>query len=221
MSERDPQSADKEHRAKVSPQEPDLLMPWSEIEATCKRIMKESDDLINDSADYRIGQWSGAEKVLFALDCAAERIRLTTRSAGTRIGNATEDGPLGSWRAVGPDAVELDFMLTQYVIEIQTAADDATSVEDSIYHDTEALKLKRQIIDRFARSATERRLLEEGLAVHIRTHPHRELYRKQLESGELARRLTNIGPAFDPDGSVTWALAVYALISPSDRNAHD
>lgn len=82
-------------------------------------------------------------------------IALSTFSAELPlIGGATQDGPLGGFAPVGPAAVELDFMLTQYVLEIQTAADDATSVEDSVYHDAEAMKLRRQIIDRFASSAT-------------------------------------------------------------------
>lgn len=51
--------------------EPELYVPLSKIRETAKRIMKESDDLVNDSADYRLGQWSGAEKLGFALDAWA------------------------------------------------------------------------------------------------------------------------------------------------------
>lgn len=51
--------------------QPDLLIPLSKVREIAARVMKESNDLTADSADYRIGVWSGAEKVGHEIDCWA------------------------------------------------------------------------------------------------------------------------------------------------------
>jgi hypothetical protein len=56
-------------QAAVAEIKPETYVPWSKVKEICERIMSESDMLAADSQDYRIGQWSGAEKVMHAIDC--------------------------------------------------------------------------------------------------------------------------------------------------------
>ena|SRR5882672_7977974 len=93
------------------------------------------------------------ERERLASLCTVKDKRYIELEAARSSTRQTEDGPLGGFAPVGPTAVALDFLLTQYTNELLTAQSDDTSVEDSIYHDAEATKLKRQIIDRFAASA--------------------------------------------------------------------
>ena len=51
--------------------QPERYIALSKVKEICERIMKASNDLVNDSAEYRIGQWSGAEKAMWEIDCAA------------------------------------------------------------------------------------------------------------------------------------------------------
>jgi hypothetical protein len=61
-----------EEQAKAAGPKPEIYVPLSEINAICKRIMKDTAGLTNDSEDYRIGQWSGAEKAMYEIGCVAE-----------------------------------------------------------------------------------------------------------------------------------------------------
>lgn len=69
----------------------------------------------------------------------------------------TQDGPLGGWGTLTPEAAELDLMLTQWLHLIQEAADDATSCDDAEAIDAEAHKLKREIVERYTPRPEEQR----------------------------------------------------------------
>jgi hypothetical protein len=67
----------------------------------------------------------------------------------------TETGPLGGFATTTPEAAQLDFLLTQWQMEIEGAAEVDTA-EEAVHHDAEALKIKREIIERYTpRSAKE------------------------------------------------------------------
>lgn len=68
-------------QAAVAEMKPETYVPWSKVKEICERIMRESQQLTADSESYRIGQWSGAEKVMFAIDCY-----LTNKASPTATG---------------------------------------------------------------------------------------------------------------------------------------
>lgn len=76
----------RDYQAKVSGPEPEKYIALSKVREIVKQVMDSSNELTADSADYRIGQWAGAEKVGFAIDC-----HLTTHgSDGPADGDALE-----------------------------------------------------------------------------------------------------------------------------------
>lgn len=56
-------------------------------------------------------------------------------------------------------------------------------------------------------------LLGRCFTLIVSIHPHSTLLRKQLSSGELARRLVSIGPAFDPTGRVKLLLDLQSILT--------
>lgn len=60
-----------ENEAKAAGPQPERYLALSKVVEICERIMRESEGLTADSKDYRIGQWSGAEKAKWALECEA------------------------------------------------------------------------------------------------------------------------------------------------------
>ena len=64
------ETRDSSAASEAGPQ-PERYIALSKVKEICERIMKASNDLVNDSAEYRIGQWSGAEKAMWEIDCAA------------------------------------------------------------------------------------------------------------------------------------------------------
>jgi len=57
--------------------------------------------------------------------------------------------------------------------------------------------------------------------VAISRHPHAKLFKEQLESGELSRRLITIGPAFSPDGFVQAILTAQQAIKKVAEVSHE
>jgi hypothetical protein len=61
----------------------------------------------------------------------------------------TKDGPLGGFTTVGQAATELDFELTQFQSMVEKIFDEDIGAEEYNHNTAEALKLKREIIERY------------------------------------------------------------------------
>lgn len=66
---------------KVIGPEPEIYIPLSKVREIAEEVMRNTKELTADSTDYRIGQWSGAEKVKFAVDCWATTHRTHSTEA--------------------------------------------------------------------------------------------------------------------------------------------
>ena len=92
------ETRDSSAASEAGPQ-PERYIALSKVKEICERIMKASNDLVNDSAEYRIGQWSGAEKAMWEIDCAA-------LAGGKDATQAVQSGPdvAGATPAVAEEA---------------------------------------------------------------------------------------------------------------------
>lgn len=60
---------------------------------------------------------------------------------------------------------------------------------------------------------TERKIIKRFFDLTIKKHPHSKEFRRQLESGELEKRLHIMGPKFDPDGRVDLCIVAYKYLT--------
>lgn len=151
-----------ESQAKVAEQRPDILIPFSEIKAACQHVMKASDELTSDSGDYRLGQWVAADKVLFMLDCAAERIRLVGLRSESGI---TPTGAVKEWRSL-QDELRRKFPADQPKLLAYLPGDQKIGAPSNVSYLAErvikALDEAIATADEFARLMNERAFSERG-----------------------------------------------------------
>jgi hypothetical protein len=122
--------------------------PWQRFDAAYKKACESSQPT----------DWMNAALL-------AQQVRTESESAlKNTAAPVTETGPLGGFATTTPEAAQLDFLLTQWQMEIEGAAEVDTA-EEAVHHDAEALKIKREIIERYTpRSATPRKALVEKVA---------------------------------------------------------